>query len=61
MSADMGTFRVDVEIENPANPGEKRTISSVLVDTGAELSWFPAEVLESSWHRALRSVALSAS
>ena len=28
MSADMGTFRVDVEIENPANSGEKRTISS---------------------------------
>ena len=57
MSADMGTFRVDVEIENPANPGEKRTISSVLFDTGAELSWFPAEVLESlgidrynKWH-----------
>ena len=47
MSADMGTLRVDAEIENPANPGEKRTISSVLVDTGAELSWFPAEVLES--------------
>jgi predicted aspartyl protease len=47
MSADMGTFRVDVEIENPANPGAKRTIGSVLVDTGAELSWFPAEVLES--------------
>ena len=47
MTADMGTFRVDAEIENPANPGEKRTISSVLVDTGAELSWFPAEVLES--------------
>jgi hypothetical protein len=47
MSADMGTFRVDVEIENHANPGAKRTIGSVLVDTGAELSWFPAEVLES--------------
>jgi hypothetical protein len=31
MGADMGTFRVAVEIENPANPGEKRTISSVLV------------------------------
>jgi hypothetical protein len=28
MSADMGTLRVDVEIENPANSGEKRTISS---------------------------------
>jgi hypothetical protein len=47
MSADIGTFRVDVEIENPAHPGEKRTISSVIVDTGAELSWFPAEVLDS--------------
>ena len=47
MSGDMGSFRVDVEIENPAKPGERRIIGSVLVDTGAELSWFPAEVLES--------------
>jgi len=47
MSGDMGSFRVDVEIENPAKPGVRRTIGSVLVDTGAELSWFPAEVLES--------------
>jgi len=47
MSGDMGSFRVDVEIENPAKPGERRSIGSVLVDTGAELSWFPAEVLES--------------
>jgi len=31
---DMGTFRVDVEIENPARPGERRTLSAVLVDTG---------------------------
>ncbi|HWZ27672.1 MAG TPA: hypothetical protein VNX15_03870 [Gemmatimonadales bacterium] len=43
----MGTFRVDVEIENPARPGEKRLLQSVLVDTGAELSWVPAEILES--------------
>lgn len=43
----MGTFRVDVEIENPARPGEKRGLRSVLVDTGAELSWVPAELLES--------------
>lgn len=43
----MGTFRVDVEIENPARPGVKRTLRSVLVDTGAELSWVPADVLES--------------
>ncbi len=47
MPKDMGTFRVEVEIENPARPGERRTLTSVLVDTGAELSWVPAEVLES--------------
>jgi predicted aspartyl protease len=47
MRDDMGTFRVDVEIENPALPGAKRTLRSVLVDTGAELSWVPAVVLES--------------
>src|SRR5881398_2073484 len=46
MPDDMGTFRVDVETENPARPGERRTLKSVLVDTGAELSWVPAEVLE---------------
>lgn len=47
MSEDMGTFRVDIEIENPAKPGESRALRNVLVDTGAELSWVPAEVLES--------------
>jgi predicted aspartyl protease len=47
VSDDMGSFRVDIEIENPARPGERRTLRSVLVDTGAELSWVPAEVLES--------------
>src|SRR5258708_38764921 len=47
MPNDMGTFRVDIELENPAKPGVKRMLSSVLVDTGAELSWVPAEVLES--------------
>lgn len=47
MRDEMGTFRVDVEIENPVHAGERRTLKSVLVDTGAELSWFPAAVLES--------------
>ncbi|HMG71431.1 MAG TPA: hypothetical protein VK544_09985 [Gemmatimonadaceae bacterium] len=57
MPDDMGSFRVDIEIENPARPGERRTLRSVLVDTGTELSWVPAEVLESlgierynKWH-----------
>jgi hypothetical protein len=43
----MGTFRVAVEIENPLRPGNRRLVPSVLVDTGVELSWFPASVLDS--------------
>lgn len=46
MMDDMGTFRTDVEIENPGNPGTRRTISNALIGTGAELSWFPRTVLE---------------
>lgn len=47
MPDDMGSFRVDVEIENPARPGERRLLPKMLVDTGAELSWVPAALLES--------------
>ncbi|MBI2072375.1 MAG: Retroviral aspartyl protease [Gemmatimonadetes bacterium] len=47
MADDMGTFRVDIQIENPIRPGERRFLPSVLVDTGAELSWVPTAVLES--------------
>ena len=47
MPDDMGAFRVDMVLENPARPGDQRIVRSVLVDTGAELSWVPAEVLES--------------
>jgi predicted aspartyl protease len=47
MAHDMGNFHVDIELENPARPGAKRTLRSVLVDTGAMLSWAPAAVLES--------------
>ena len=47
MSDDMGPFRVDIEIENPMRPGARRGLRSVLVDTGAELSWIPAGVLAS--------------
>lgn len=47
MTDPMGTFRVDIEIENPAQPGDRRIVRAVLVDTGAELSWIPAEILES--------------
>lgn len=47
MSDEMGTFRINVEIENPVTPGPRARQDNVLVDTGAELSWFPATVLES--------------
>jgi predicted aspartyl protease len=47
MANDMGSFRVDMVLENPARPGDQRSLRSVLVDIGAELSWVPAEVLES--------------
>jgi predicted aspartyl protease len=47
MTGDVGTFRIDIEIENPRSPGVRRVVRSVLVDRGAELSWIPAEVLES--------------
>ncbi|HKS06836.1 MAG TPA: hypothetical protein VJR92_11020 [Gemmatimonadaceae bacterium] len=43
----MGTFRTDVELENPRLPGERVRVSSLLVDTGSELTWVPAGVLES--------------
>lgn len=46
MRDDMGSFRVSVEVENPRLPGVRRTLESVLIDTGAELSWFPAALLE---------------
>ncbi len=47
MTHDMGTFRTDIEMENPARPGERRRVESLLVDTGSELTWVPAPVLES--------------
>ena len=47
MKADIGTFRIAIEIENPRRPAQRRTVNSVLVDTGAGLSWIPSEVLES--------------
>jgi predicted aspartyl protease len=57
MPDEMGTFRTDVEIANPAQPLKRELIRTVLVDTGAELSWFPAPVLRSlgitrlkEWH-----------
>jgi predicted aspartyl protease len=43
---DMGSFRIDIEIESMLAPGERRVIRSVLVDTGAELSCLPGADLD---------------
>jgi len=47
MVEEMGTFRVDVELENPAAPGPRHIVHAAMIDTGAELSWFPASILDS--------------
>ena len=46
MMGDMGSFRIDVAVGNPARPDVRLEVRHVLVDTGAELSCFPGEVLE---------------
>src|SRR5260370_33421660 len=45
MSDSMGTFRVDVQVGNPVHPERTTVLQRALVDTGAELSWFPGEEL----------------
>jgi predicted aspartyl protease len=40
----MGTFRMDCEIEH-IRTGKTAAVKGLLVDTGAELSWLPQEVL----------------
>jgi predicted aspartyl protease len=44
--SDMGTFRTTVMIENPLRRGELRSVPDTLVDTGAELTWAPRELLQ---------------
>jgi clan AA aspartic protease len=43
----MGTFSVDIAIESHQQRGRVVQIPRVLVDTGAEATWLPREVLES--------------
>jgi predicted aspartyl protease len=50
----MDTLRVAVEVEHPDKPSARRQLPAVLVDTGAELSWFPAEALDQIGIRRLK-------
>lgn len=46
MAEDMGTIRTDIEVENPVRPSDRAALRQLLVDTGGELSWVPASVLD---------------
>lgn len=54
MADSMGTFHTDVELENPLVPGVRQAVKGALVDTGAVLSWFPKDVLQSLYVRPLK-------
>jgi predicted aspartyl protease len=45
MASEMGTFRIDVEVEHPNRAGHRVAVRGALVDTGAALSWFPRSIL----------------
>lgn len=47
MADPMGTFRIDIELENPTRAGARAGVHGLLVDTGSELTWIPAGILES--------------
>lgn len=58
MSDETGILRVDVDIENHLRPGERRRLRGVMVDTGAELSWAPTDVLEDLSIPRIKRIAL---
>lgn len=44
---DMGTFRIAIRIAHPTDDARIVELPDVLVDTGSELTWVPAAILES--------------
>jgi predicted aspartyl protease len=46
MSDEMGILRVEAEVEPREESDRRVRFSDVLVDTGSELSWFPASSLD---------------
>lgn len=44
---EMGTFRIAVRVSHPTDSLRYAELPDVLVDTGSELSWVPASLLES--------------
>ena len=46
MMKTMGTFYVGCKVENHKDPKKVAVVHKLLVDTGGEFTWLPAEVLE---------------
>ena len=42
----MGCFHVNCTVEHIADRSKSATVEKLLVDTGSELTWLPADVLE---------------
>lgn len=43
----MGILKIEVEISPLDDPARRATLGDVMVDTGSELTWIPAKLLES--------------
>ena len=47
MIDDMGIFRTTISVAHYATPLARRELGDVMVDTGSEYNWLPADVLVS--------------
>lgn len=45
MIDEMGIFRTEIEVAALDSPGKRRVFKDVMVDTGSEYNWVPAEAL----------------
>lgn len=45
--SDMGIFRITIRVGHPTDEGRTVELRDALADTGSELSWVPAPLLES--------------
>jgi predicted aspartyl protease len=45
MIDDMGIFRTTIQISSLGNQNERKELPEVMVDTGSEFSWIPAQLL----------------
>jgi predicted aspartyl protease len=55
MIDDMGIFRTTIAIAHVARPTARRELTEVMVDTGSEYNWIPADLLEGLGIEAVRT------